>query len=217
MGTGAFTAKSHVLRFLSTMSSSATYSPALANSSTVNRLDSIPSYTAQELSHADNSFTTLLNMPPYVLSSPTLDPLPSKYGHSDGEGIERNKRFIVCSLRSLLVPFSSFLTDPIPCYTAPRPTTAHLSSLLLPHLFVSPRLFDRSTTSCPSLPSHQTQLPHRTLSSNASSASRTSSFRPSLTCTKNKVRRWCLHYERQLVATTRSSPLPSQHHFCSSL
>jgi hypothetical protein len=113
VGTGAFTAKSHVLHFLSTSSSSSSTPPSSPSYSDSGLLYSLhdnssisPPYTSQELAHADNSFTTLLNKPPYVLSSSRLDQLPSKFGHSDGEGIERNKRFIV--RQPSLFLFSSF-------------------------------------------------------------------------------------------------------------
>lgn len=74
VGTGAFTAKSHVLRFLSTITEIG--------------------YPRDEVGHADNSFTTFQNEPPYVLSS-ELAQLPQPFGHSDGAGIARNKAFIV--------------------------------------------------------------------------------------------------------------------------
>lgn len=54
-------------------------------------------YSREMLGHADNSFTLFQNEPPYVLASKTLDQLPSPFGHSDGEGIARNKRYIVRS------------------------------------------------------------------------------------------------------------------------
>lgn len=74
MGTGAFTAKSHVQRFLGAVSKLG--------------------YPRDELGHADNSFATFLNNAPYVLSGP-LAQLPQPFGHSDGAGIARNKAFIV--------------------------------------------------------------------------------------------------------------------------
>lgn len=74
VGTGAFTSREHVERFM--------------------RLTSELAYSRDELGHADNSFTLFQNEPPYVLTS-KLSQLPSPYGHSDGEGIARNKAFIV--------------------------------------------------------------------------------------------------------------------------
>jgi hypothetical protein len=74
VGTGAFTAKSHVQRFLSTVSEIA--------------------YPRDEVGHTDNSFTLFQNEPPYVLSN-ELSQLPQPFGHSDGSGIARNKAFIV--------------------------------------------------------------------------------------------------------------------------
>lgn len=74
VGTGAFTSRQHVERFM--------------------RLTSELAYSRDELGHADNSFTLFQNEPPYVLTS-KLSQLPSPYGHSDGEGIARNKDFIV--------------------------------------------------------------------------------------------------------------------------
>lgn len=74
VGTGAFTSRQHVERFM--------------------RLTSELAYSRDELGHADNSFTLFQNEPPYVLTS-KLSQLPSPYGHSDGEGIARNKAFIV--------------------------------------------------------------------------------------------------------------------------
>lgn len=81
VGTGAFTSRHHVDRFLS--------------------LSTLLAYPRDELAHADNSFTTFQNEPPYVLTTGELDPLPTPLGgHSDGEGIRRNKDYIV-SLLSL--------------------------------------------------------------------------------------------------------------------
>ena len=74
VGTGAFVSRSRVLSFLDTTSELA--------------------YGREELSHADNSFTTLQNDPSMVLSSDLVQ-LPHPFGHSDGEGIARNKMFIV--------------------------------------------------------------------------------------------------------------------------
>lgn len=51
-------------------------------------------YPREELGHADNSFTLFQNEPPYVLSS-ELAQLPAPFGHSDGDGLARNKRYIV--------------------------------------------------------------------------------------------------------------------------
>jgi len=76
VGTGAFTSRFHVERFLALTGSGAS------------------AYGRDELAHADNSFTTMLNEPPYVLQS-ALAGLPSPGGHSDGEGIARNKAYIV--------------------------------------------------------------------------------------------------------------------------
>ena len=74
VGTGALTSRTHVDRFLAQTGATA--------------------YARDELAHADNSFTTSLNEPPYVLQS-ALAPLPAPHGHSDGEGIARNKGYIV--------------------------------------------------------------------------------------------------------------------------
>ncbi|GAA5872830.1 hypothetical protein JCM1840_005863 [Sporobolomyces johnsonii] len=73
VGTGAFTSRSHVERFLDTTTSLA--------------------YPHEELAHADNSFTLFQNEPPYVLSH-ELAQLPQPNGHSDGDGIARNKAYI---------------------------------------------------------------------------------------------------------------------------
>lgn len=75
VGTGAFTSRQHVDRFLS--------------------LSTLLAYPRDELAHADNSFTTFQNEPPYVLTTTELEPLPTPFGHSDGEGIRRNKEYIV--------------------------------------------------------------------------------------------------------------------------
>lgn len=74
VGTGAFVARSRVLSFLDTTSEVA--------------------YGREELSHADNSFTTLQNDPPVVMSGELVN-LPQPFGHSDGEGRARNKMYIV--------------------------------------------------------------------------------------------------------------------------
>ena len=92
VGTGAFTSRSHVERFLALTGSGAGES----------------AYGRDELAHADNSFTTMLNEPPYVLQS-ALAGLPSPGGHSDGEGIARNKAFIV---RPALARSLFFLPEP---------------------------------------------------------------------------------------------------------
>ncbi|SCV67240.1 BQ2448_5886 [Microbotryum intermedium] len=73
MGTGAFVSKSHVIHYLANLTDLA--------------------YPSVELAHADNSFTTFLNRPPYVISS-GLTQLPQPFGHSDGKGIARNKAYI---------------------------------------------------------------------------------------------------------------------------
>lgn len=81
VGTGAFTSRLHVDRFLS--------------------LSTLLGYSRDELAHADNSFATFQNEPPYVLTS-GLVPLPTPFGHSDGEGIQRNKDFIVSATSRLV-------------------------------------------------------------------------------------------------------------------
>ncbi|SCZ96021.1 BZ3500_MvSof-1268-A1-R1_Chr8-1g09951 [Microbotryum saponariae] len=73
MGTGAFVSKSRVIHYLANLTDVA--------------------YPSVELAHADNSFTTFLNQPPYVLSS-ELTQLPQPFGHSNGKGIARNKAYI---------------------------------------------------------------------------------------------------------------------------
>ncbi|KAL8278044.1 hypothetical protein RQP46_009504 [Phenoliferia psychrophenolica] len=83
VGTGAFVAKSHVVHFLSTISSTA---PEAGGGGP-------GPYGREELGHADNSFTLFQNEPPYVLSS-ALTQLPAPFGHSDGDGLARNKRYI---------------------------------------------------------------------------------------------------------------------------
>ncbi|GAA5831629.1 hypothetical protein JCM11251_000776 [Rhodosporidiobolus azoricus] len=89
VGTGAFTSRVHVERFLATI----TYL----------------GYSRDELAHADNSFTTFLNEPPYVLEG-RLAQLPDKGGHSEGEGIGRNKQFI----QKGLVRLTDFLDTSFP-------------------------------------------------------------------------------------------------------
>ncbi|BGP66545.1 CCR4-NOT core subunit cdc39 [Rhodotorula toruloides] len=96
VGTGAFTSRQHVERFM--------------------RLTSELAYSRDELGHADNSFTLFQNEPPYVLTS-KLSQLPSPYGHSDGEGIARNKAFI----HKGLVRLSSYLNTSFP--PPPSPDT----------------------------------------------------------------------------------------------
>jgi hypothetical protein len=81
MGTGAFTAKSHVLRFLSAVGEMG--------------------YPRDEVGHTDNSFATFLNNAPYVMAGP-LSQLPQPFGHSDGAGFARNKAFIVSTRSHLL-------------------------------------------------------------------------------------------------------------------
>ncbi|CEQ40826.1 SPOSA6832_02462 [Sporobolomyces salmonicolor] len=85
VGTGAFTSRSHVESFLDTTTSLA--------------------YPHEELAHADNSFSLFQNKPPYVLSH-KLTQLPQPNGHSDGEGIARNKAYIV---RFLLPYFADWM------------------------------------------------------------------------------------------------------------
>ncbi|GAA6025465.1 hypothetical protein JCM8202_003622 [Rhodotorula sphaerocarpa] len=73
VGTGAFTSRQHVDRFLS--------------------LAGLLAYPREEWAHADNSFATFQNEPPYVLTG-DLVPLPAPFGHSDGDGLQRNKDLI---------------------------------------------------------------------------------------------------------------------------
>ncbi|GAA6004003.1 uncharacterized protein JCM10292_000647, partial [Rhodotorula paludigena] len=103
VGTGAFTSRQHVERFLAQTGELA--------------------YSRAELAHADNSFTTFMNEPPYVLQS-ALSQLPSPHGHSDGEGIARNKAFIYQGLTRL----SNYLNVSYP----PAPATGELTQLSLP-------------------------------------------------------------------------------------
>ncbi|GEM11861.1 CCR4-NOT transcription complex subunit 1 [Rhodotorula toruloides] len=132
VGTGAFTSRQHVERFM--------------------RLTSELAYSCDELSHADNSFTLFQNEPPYVLTS-KLSQLPSPYGHSDGEGIARNKALIhkglvrlssylnasfppssspdvpITTVRTVSpVPYRPSLPEPLP----PHPYAHHARSLCLP-------------------------------------------------------------------------------------
>lgn len=177
VGTGAFTAKSHVLHFLSTLSSSSFNPPSSPSYADSGLLDSLhdnssisPPYTSQELAHADNSFTTLLNKPPYVLSSSRLDQLPSKFGHSDGEGIERNKRFIVRQPSLFLFPLfrccneidhSSPIMTTVSRNPAPYFTAHHFSPFLIFRSFP----FDTCQSSIPS----STQFPRCTASLDSTS------------------------------------------------
>ncbi|GAA6042739.1 hypothetical protein JCM8097_005558 [Rhodosporidiobolus ruineniae] len=117
VGTGAFTSRTHVERFLATI----TYL----------------GYSRDELAHADNSFATFMNEPPYVIES-RLAQLPDKGGHSEGEGISRNKAFIHQGLQRLV----SFLDADFPSSaalpSAPRsvdvsPYRSSLSPPLPPH------------------------------------------------------------------------------------
>ncbi|GAA5849348.1 hypothetical protein JCM9279_006456 [Rhodotorula babjevae] len=124
VGTGAFTSRAHVERFL-----------ALTGSGDA-------AYGRDELAHADNSFTTMLNEPPYVLQS-ALAGLPSPGGHSDGAGIARNKAFIWQGVARL----SSHLNLTFP--PAPPPASP-LTALSLPPLSSPPHHLSPS----PPLPAH---------------------------------------------------------------
>lgn len=91
VGTGAFTSRRHVDRFLS--------------------LSTVLAYPRDELAHADNSFATFQNEPPYVLTS-ELTPLPTPFGHSSGEdGIRRNKEYIVSITRPPVSPVSPVVRE----------------------------------------------------------------------------------------------------------
>ncbi|GAA5999501.1 hypothetical protein JCM5350_002780 [Sporobolomyces pararoseus] len=75
LGTGAFTSRNHVARYLDA----------------VTTLD----FPRDELAHADNSFTTFLNNPPYVLGSGAIIEMKTGKGYSDGEkGDLRNQLYI---------------------------------------------------------------------------------------------------------------------------
>ncbi|GAA6009378.1 hypothetical protein JCM10207_003754 [Rhodosporidiobolus poonsookiae] len=117
VGTGAFTSRTHVERFLATT----TYL----------------GYSRDELAHADNSFTSFMNEPPYVIES-GLAQLPDAGGHSEREGRQRNKEFI----QSGLVRLSHFLhadyptsasLPPVPVLTDTSPYRTSLSPPLPPH------------------------------------------------------------------------------------
>ncbi|GAA5855579.1 hypothetical protein JCM5353_005456 [Sporobolomyces roseus] len=100
VGTGAFTSRSHVAHFLQSIST----------------LD----YPREELAHADNSFTTFLNRPPYVMSH-ALTEMKYGKGHSDGNGILRNKDYIQKGLQHFVkLTHANLSTLPS---TAPLPST----------------------------------------------------------------------------------------------
>lgn len=129
-------------------------------------------YPRDELAHADNSFTTFQNEPPYVVTTSELEPLPTPFGHSDGEGIRRNKEYIVsplslfsvirsrCSLAKLrrrppsqqkgLVRLSAYLGARFPL--AELSDSEKAAHALTPLLTVSPAPY-RSSLS-PPLPPH---------------------------------------------------------------
>jgi hypothetical protein len=76
LGTGAFTSRNHVANYLEAVST----------------LD----FPRDELAHADNSFTTFLNNPPYVVGSNAIIEMKSGKGYSDGEkGDLRNQLYTV--------------------------------------------------------------------------------------------------------------------------
>ncbi|GAA5988666.1 hypothetical protein JCM10908_003667 [Rhodotorula pacifica] len=125
VGTGAFTSRQHVDRFLS--------------------LATLLAYPRDELSHADNSFTTFQNEPPYVLTG-ELVPLPTPFGHSDGEGIQRNKEYI----QKGLVRLSSYLDARFPL--AELSSSESAARELTPLLSVSPAPYRPSLS--PPLPPH---------------------------------------------------------------
>ncbi|GAA5967764.1 hypothetical protein JCM8115_006439 [Rhodotorula mucilaginosa] len=126
VGTGAFTSRQHVDRFLS--------------------LSTLLAYPRDELAHADNSFTTFQNEPPYVVTTSELEPLPTPFGHSDGEGIRRNKEYI----QKGLVRLSAYLGARFPL--AELSDSEKASHALTPLLNVSPTPY-RSSLS-PPLPPH---------------------------------------------------------------
>ncbi|GAA5909510.1 uncharacterized protein JCM6883_003969 [Sporobolomyces salmoneus] len=75
LGTGAFTSRTHVANYLDAVST----------------LD-LP---RDELAHADNSFTTFLNNPPYVMGSNAIVEMKAAAGYSDGsKGDLRNQLYI---------------------------------------------------------------------------------------------------------------------------
>lgn len=85
LGTGAFTSRAHVASYLEAVST----------------ID----MPKDELAHADNSFTTFLNNPPYVLGSNAIVEMKTGRGYSDGKrGDLRNQVYIVRPLIS--VPLS---------------------------------------------------------------------------------------------------------------
>ncbi|GAA5846050.1 hypothetical protein JCM3766R1_001350, partial [Sporobolomyces carnicolor] len=75
LGTGAFTSRAHVASYLEAVST----------------ID----MPKDELAHADNSFTTFLNNPPYVLGSNAIVEMKTGRGYSDGKrGDLRNQVYI---------------------------------------------------------------------------------------------------------------------------
>ncbi|GAA5875879.1 hypothetical protein JCM8547_001693 [Rhodosporidiobolus lusitaniae] len=129
LGTGSFVSRSHVERFLATTT--------------------FLSYSSEELAHADNSFTTFLNEPPYVLEGGRLAQLPDEGGHSEGEGRRRNKEYI----HRGLLRFTSFLTSSSSS-SPPSPfSTTYLPSLP-PPLSNPPSTSQYRDTLSPPLPPH---------------------------------------------------------------
>ncbi|GAA5969540.1 hypothetical protein JCM3765_002659 [Sporobolomyces pararoseus] len=102
LGTGAFTSRNHVARYLEA----------------VTTLD----FPRDELAHADNSFTTFLNSPPISMGSNAIVEMKTGKGYSDGEkGDSRNKLYIQKGIEH----FSRYLNasfSRLPA-TTPLPTT----------------------------------------------------------------------------------------------
>ncbi|GAA5866964.1 hypothetical protein JCM3774_003736 [Rhodotorula dairenensis] len=127
VGTGAFTSRRHVDRFLS--------------------LSTVLAYPRDELAHADNSFATFQNEPPYVLTTRELNPLPTPFGHSSGQdGIRRNKEYI----QKGLVRLSAYLGARFPLAELSESEAA--AQALTPLLSVSPAPYRPALA--PPLPPH---------------------------------------------------------------
>ncbi|GAA6009552.1 hypothetical protein JCM11491_003601 [Sporobolomyces phaffii] len=114
LGTGAFSSRAHVVNYLEAVST----------------ID----FPRDELAHADNSFATFLNEPPYVLSSGAVVEMKTGKGYSDGKrGNLRNEIYIQKGLqrfvRYLNLTFSSLPpTTPLPTSPVPIDATSYGST-----------------------------------------------------------------------------------------
>ncbi|GAA5872920.1 hypothetical protein JCM16303_006879 [Sporobolomyces ruberrimus] len=118
LGTGAFVARRHVASYLEAVSS----------------ID----FPRDELAHADNSFTTFLNRPPYVMSSNGIVEMKTGTGYSDGvKGDLRNHDYIQKGLHHFVEYLNVSLsklppTTPLPTVPIPIDTSSYRSTPPLP-------------------------------------------------------------------------------------